>query len=149
MAGLWARKFDHKNGEDRVCKVCGSAYHTMKPINKCRTCTNASQRLIEEKRRAKNPKKEQYPFDNYTNEAGARFHKIQRELRKAWSEFEKTGDKSYVIQHYEKQLKEIKENGIWQWIWDRKVPRERKDNNLKTKNMIRKDYPDTRGHYEY
>ena len=35
-----------------------------------------------------------------------------------------------------------------EWIFDRKVPRARKDNNLKTKNMIRKEYPDTRGHYE-
>jgi hypothetical protein len=148
MAGLWSVKFDHKNGETRQCKVCGETFHAKKPIWKCTKCVNASQRVIEEVKRAKYPKKDTYPFDTRTNEAGSRFCRIQRELRKAWIEFEKTGDKTHVIQHYEKQLKEIHENGIWQWIWDRRDDASKKENKLKTASMTRKEYPDTRGHYE-
>ena len=62
MAGLWSRKFDYKNGETRVCKVCGETYHTPKPINKCKKCVNDAQRPIEEAKRAKYKKKEQYPL---------------------------------------------------------------------------------------
>ena len=150
MAGLWNRKFDRKNGETRICKECGETYHTMKPINKCRLCVNKAQRVIEEVRRAKTPLKKPYPFNNRTNEAGARFCSIRTALSNAWKEYNKTGDKSYVIAHYEKQLKEAKELGILEWIYDRRTPEAKRENNqyLKTRNMINKDLPDTRGHYE-
>ena len=148
MAGLWARKFDKVNGEQRQCKGCGETFHTMKPRWLCRMCVNAKQRPIETAKRALKGKKETYPFDNRNNEAGARFHKIQKALREAWKEYDKTGDKSVIIAHYEKQLKEIHENGIWQWIWDRRDDESKRENKLKTASMTRKEYPDTRGHYE-
>ena len=148
MAGLWSRKFDHKNGEDRVCKQCGETFHAVKPTNKCRLCINKAQRVIETVKRAKYPLKKPYPFNTKTNEAGARFHRIQRELRQAWQEYDKTGDKSLVVAHYEKQLNEIAENGILTWIYDRRCDAAKKENKPKTANMTRKDYPDTRGHYE-
>jgi hypothetical protein len=145
---MFKKPFNKQVGETRACKHCGNEFFTMKPIWKCTKCTNASQRIIEEKKRAKKGKKEQYPFNNYTNEAGARFHRIQRELRKAWVEFENTGDKSYVTNHYEKQLKEIQELGILKWIYDRRDDESKKSNRPKTANMTRKEYPDTRGYYE-
>ena len=145
---MFKKPFNKKVGETRECKHCGNEFFTLKPIWKCTKCTNASQRIVEERKRALKGKKEQYPFNNYNNEAGARFHRIQKELRKAWSEFENTGDKSYVIAHYEKQLEEIKENGIWQWIWDRRDDISKKSSKPKTANMTKKDYPDTRGYYE-
>lgn len=150
MAGLWNRKFDRKNGETRICKECGETYHTMKPINKCRLCVNKAQKVIEEVRRANHPLKKPYPFNNRTNEAGARFCSIRTALSNAWKEYSKTGDKSYVIQHYEKQLKEAKELGILEWIYDRRTPEAKRENGqyVRTRNMIRKEYPDTRGHYE-
>ncbi len=56
-----------------------------------------------------------------------------------------TGDKSVIIAHYDKQLKEIEENGILEWILDRRADTDKRE---RSRNMIRKEYPDTRGHYE-
>jgi hypothetical protein len=72
-------------------------------------------------------------------------------LSNAWKQYNKTGDKSYVTAHYDKQLQEIKDNGILKWILDRRTVESKKENNpnAKTRNMIKTDYPDTRGHYEY
>ena len=147
---MFKKPFNRKVGEQRECKQCNESFFTFKPIWRCQKCTNKLQRVIEEKKRALYQKKDSYPFDNRTNEAGARFHRIQRELRKAWVEFEKTGDKSIITAHYDKQLKEIEENGIMTWILDRRSDDAKKEMNPNTKsrNMIKTDYPDTRGHYE-
>lgn len=148
---MFKKPFNRKVGETRTCKHCNESFFTLKPIWKCQTCVNKSQKVIEQRKRARTPKKEQYPFDNYTNEAGARFCKIRTALSNAWKEYQKTGDKSYVIAHYDKQIKEINENGIMQWILDRRTPEAKRENNPngKSRNMIKTDYPDTRGHYEY
>ena len=69
-------------------------------------------------------------------------------MSKAWREFEKTGDKSIVIAHYDKQLKEIHDNGIWKWIWDRRDGETITGRTIKSKEQITNDFPDTRGHYE-
>jgi hypothetical protein len=52
--------------------------------------------------------------------------------------------------HYDKKLKEIEENGIMTWILDRRSPEAKKENNPngKSRNMIRTEFPDTRGYYE-
>ena len=150
MAGLWSRKFDHKNGETRVCKECGLSYHTMKPINKCTKCVNAAQKIIETKKRSLKKKKKQYPFNNRTHEAGARFCRIRTELSNAWKEYKETGDKEVIHSHYNKQLKEIKDNGIMEWIFDRRPTGAGRERNVRSKNMIKKDYPSTKDMpYEY
>ena len=146
--GLWAKRFDKVNGEIRECKQCGDTYHAMKPRWLCTKCVNERQRPIEAAKRAKTPKKEQYPFDNKGTEATNRFCRIRTQMSRAWKEYEKTGDKSVVVAHYDKQLQEIKDNGIWEWIWDRRDDASKKENKPKTASMTRKDYPDTRGHYE-
>ena len=69
-----------------VEKECGEGFHAVKPINKCRLCVNKAQRVIEEVRRAKTPLKKPYPFNNRTNEAGARFCSIRTALSNAWKE---------------------------------------------------------------
>jgi hypothetical protein len=148
MPGLWSVKFDHVNGEMRKCKGCGEEYHAKKPRWLCTKCVNEKQRPIEEAKRARTPKKEQYPFDTKSNEAATRFCKIRTALSNAWKEYNKTGDKSVILAHYDKQLKEIHDNGIWEWIWDRRDDASKKENKLKTASMTRKNYPDTRGHYE-
>ena len=149
MAGLWNRKFDRKNGETRECKHCGATFHAKKPIWKCTKCINKAQKVIEEAKRARYPKKDRYPFDNYTNEVGNRFCKIRTALSNAWKEYNKTGDKSVITAHYDKQLKEIKDNGILTWIYDRRDAETLKENKLKSRNVINKELPDTRGYHEY
>ena len=148
---MFKKPFNRKVGETRICKHCNETFFTLKPIWKCTKCVNASQKIIEQKKRARTPNKEHYPFDNYTNEAGRRFCTIRTTLSRAWKEYKKTGDKSIITAHYDKQLKEIKDNGIMEWILDRRTPEAKRENNPngKSRNMIKTDYPDTRGHYEY
>lgn len=148
MAGLWSKKFDKKNGEKRECRTCGTTFHAKKPIWKCTKCVNALQRVIEEKKRAKYPKKDLYPFNNRTNEAGVRFNSIRTALSNAWKEYKKTGDRNVITAHYDKQLKEIQENGILTWIFDRRDIETLRENKLKSRNVITKELPDTRGWYE-
>lgn len=148
MAGLWSVKFDHKNGETRVCRKCGETFHAKKPIWKCTKCVNKDQKVIETAKRARTPKKEHYPFDNKGTESSNRFCRIRTQLSNAWKEYNKTGDRNVITTHYDKQLKEIKENGIWEWIWDRRDDQSKKENKIKTANMTRKEYPDTRNYYE-
>jgi hypothetical protein len=148
MAGLWSVKFDYKNGEDRTCKECNEPFHTMKPTYICTICRNKKQKVIQLKLRETKGRKAYYPFDNKGTESSNRFCRIRTQLSNAWKEYDKTGDKSVVIAHYDKQLKEIHENGIWEWIWDRRDDETIKGRSIKSKEMIRKDLPDTRGHYE-
>jgi len=149
MAGLWSRKFDRNKGETRICKKCSAEYHTMKPIWKCKACVNAEQRIIEEKKRAKYAKKDNYPFDNRTNEAGSRFCTIRTATSNAWKEYRKTGDKSIITQHYDKQLKEIEANGIMKWILDRRDKETAETKKIKSKKNIQRDYPNHHDYYEY
>lgn len=148
MAGLWSVKFDHKNGETRICRKCGETFHAKKPIWKCTKCVNKDQKVIETAKRARTPKKERYPFDNKGTESSNRFCRIRTQLSKAWKEYDKTGDRNVITTHYDKQLKEIKENGIWEWIWDRRDDQSKKENKIKTASMTRKEWPDTRNWYE-
>ena len=146
---MFKKPFNRKTGEQRECKYCGDTFHAKKPIWKCQTCVNAAQKIIETKKRAKYPKKDKYPFDTRTNAADKRFLSIRTRLSNAWKKYNQTGDKSYVNAHYEKQIKEIKENGIMTWIFDRRDEATLKANKPKSRNMTKIDYPDTRGHYEY
>ena len=149
MPGIWSRKFDYKNGETRVCKHCNESFYTAKPIWRCTKCINENQKVIEGKRRAKYERKDIYPFNNKNGEASSRFCSIRTALSKAWKEYSITGDKSIILSHYNKQLKEAEELGILKWIYDRRCIQAQREKHVKTKGMIKKEYPDTRGHYEY
>ena len=146
---MFKKPFNKTIGELRVCKECNEEFHTFKPIYKCKKCVNKAQRVIEQRKRARYTKKENYPFNTRTNEAGARFHRIQRELRKAWIEFAKTGNRDIITQHYNKQLKEIEENGILKWIIDRRDKETNEAKTLKSRKTITKDYPNHHDYYEY
>ena len=148
---MFKKPFNRKTGEQRECKYCGDTFHAKKPIWKCVKCVNASQRIIEQNKRAQYAKKDRYPFDTRTPAADKRFNSIRTALSNAWKKYNETGDKSYVNAHYDKQIKEIKENGIMEWILDRRTPEAKREGNphAKSRNMIKTDYPDTRGYYEY
>ena len=148
---MFKKPFNRKLGEDRVCKECGEQFHAKKPIWKCTKCVNKAQKIIEERKRALYKKKDRYPFDTRTNLATNRFCSIRTALSNAWKKYEKTGDKSYVTAHYDKQIKEIQDNGIMEWILDRRSADAKREMNpnIKTNNMIDKELPDTRGYYEY
>jgi hypothetical protein len=156
---LWKVKFNHTDGETRRCKVCDKDFHTDRPVWRCRPCTS---KYIFEKAKEKYgdlpstgkwagmPNKKPYPFDNKGSEASNRFCKIRTALSNAWKEYNKTGDRNVITAHYDKQLKEIEENGIMTWILDRRGNDDLPNGQTKSKskNMIRTEYPDTRGYYE-
>jgi hypothetical protein len=146
---MFKKPFNRTIGEQRICKGCGVSFHTMKPRYSCNTCVNAKQKKYETIRRNKYPKKETYPFNNRTNEAGSRFCSIRTKLSNAWKEYKKTGDKSIITQHYDRQLKEIQENGILKWIIDRRDKETADAKTIKSRNTIRKDYPSYHDYYEY
>ena len=154
MAGLWNVKFNHKDGEIRKCKLCGTEFHATKPIWRCKKCVakinfeTAKQKYGEGimptgKWAGFTPKKP-YPFSNRTSEASNRFCKIRTALSNAWKEYQKTGDKSVIIEHYDKQLQEIRENGILEWILDRRTDDMKTESKAKSKKKMHIEYPNTR-----
>ena len=145
MAGLWSKKFDYKNGEDRVCNKCNEPFYTKKPSWKCPKCFNQEQKIIQTKIRHEKGLKPNYPFSTVTNEAGKRFSKIRVELNKVW----RTGDKELIRQHYNKQLEEAERLGIIAWINDVRNDETIRARTTRSKEMIKKELPDTRGYYEY
>lgn len=142
MAGLWNKKFNWKNGEDRICKDCNIPFHTKKPCYTCNLCRNKKIRDYVHKNRPYQAK-DKYPFSSLGGEATDRFVDIRRRLRIAWA-----GGRDTLTEHYSKQLKEIEENGILQWIYDRRDKETMAEKSDKSRNKIIKEYPDTRGHYE-
>lgn len=134
--------FDRKNGETRNCKVCGVSFHTMKPVNRCRLCTNEwtkqrTKEKIELGLIEKTEYKENYPFNTQNGESATRFNRIQYALRDCKTKEERRA-------HYAKQLEEIEHNGILKWIYDRRDEETKRENTIKTRGRIEKDLPDTR-----
>jgi hypothetical protein len=146
---LWNTKFDHTNGETRKCKLCDAEFYTKKPTWRCNQCVNANQKIIETKKRSKYAKKENYPFDTKTHEAGRRFCSIRTATSNAWKQYNKTGDRSIITKHYDKQLKEIEQNGILKWILDRRDKETAEIKKIKSRKTITKDYPNHHDYYEY
>ena len=134
------KSFDKEVGETRTCKICGTEWHTYKPLWRCQPCTNE----IEKQRKITVgkegiKKKEPYPFNNSNGDATRRFFQIQRELKIAW----KAG-KAAVLAHYDKQFKEIESNGIMEWITDRRSTNDYRRKGLRN----RKKHRDTIDNWE-
>ena len=146
---MFKKPFNRKIGEQRQCKECDTTFHTFKPVYTCQPCQNKKQKVIEQRKRAKYKKKPKYPFDTKTNQAGNRFCRIHRELVIAWKEYKKTGNRQSLTQHYDKQLEEIKGNGVMEWILDRRDAETNKGKTIKSRNHIIKDYPNHHDYYEY
>lgn len=146
--GLWARKFNYKDGETRICKTCGREWHTMKPRLSCNLCYNEKARLCQIRRKEEGKiewnKKTKYPYHHgsaqgWKGSAKQHFSNIRNRHDKAWRE-----GKDALREHYDKVFEEIQSNGIWEWIWDRR-DRETLDKDRKKRDSkIIKDYPNTK-----
>jgi hypothetical protein len=155
---MFKKPFNRTIGEQRECKLCGESFHTLKPSWRCKKCV-AKVNFDEAKKKYGNDliptgkwagmkPKEKYPFNNRSSEASNRFCTIRTKLSNAWKEYRKTGDRTIITKHYDNQLNEIKQNGILEWILDRRADSDKKESQVKSKNMISKELPDTRGYYE-
>jgi hypothetical protein len=147
---LWKVKFDHVNGEHRKCKLCGNDFHATRAVWRCKPCIakinhdTAKKKygetgLIPTGKWAGMEPKKPYPFDNRTSEANNRFAKIRAKLREAWK-----GGREELTKHYDNQLKEIQDNGIMEWILDRRADSDKQNAEVKSKTKINKEYPSTK-----
>jgi hypothetical protein len=135
--------FDRKNGEIRVCNICNEEFHTMKPLFRCKHCTNEwnkqeTKRKIAEGLIEPLEHKLPYPFDTTNGDAANRFRRIQKELSNCYTKEERR-------EFYKKQLEEAEELGILLWIYDRRDEETKKEKRTQTRGMIKRNYPDTRG----
>ena len=121
--------------EDRICRYCGNGFHAIRPVWRCRECTMQLQKRVNANN--KRPRKDAYPFDSKGGAAKSRFRRIYRELNKC-------NTREELTQHYDKMFKEIKENGIMQWIVDRRDAETQEENRNKSIRRIRNEYPNTR-----
>lgn len=146
---MFKKPFNRTTGENRDCKECGASFHTFKPRWRCKQCLNKNQKVYEVRKRSKYPKKDNYPFNTRTHEAGSRFCSIRTALSNAWKEYHKTGNRDIITKHYDKQLKEIEENGIMKWILDRRDLETLNAKTIKSRKTIQRDYPNHHDYYEY
>jgi hypothetical protein len=143
MAGLWNVKFDHTNGESRICKHCGVSFHTIKPRWSCIPCLNAKQKVIETKKRSRYEKKIPYPYQGPKHDYHSRFYPLRTKLHKMkvrdeWKEY------------FKEKLDEImKDKILMKWINDRRDKETAEAKQAKSKKNIVKDYPNTHDYYEY
>jgi hypothetical protein len=140
---LWNVKFDHTNGENRVCKICDATFHTMKPRHRCNACVNAKQKIVEQKKRSKYERKEPYPYCGPNHNYHHRFYPLRAKLHKMkirveWQEYLKA------------KLDEIFGDAVlMKWINDRRDKETAEAKQSKSKTNIQKDYPNMHDYYEY
>jgi hypothetical protein len=151
---MFKKPFNKVTGEIRECKICKEQFHTHKPVWRCKPCIGKAnfesakkkygeKGLVPTGKWAGMEPKKPYPFNTATQEANRRFNSIRTKLSNAWKQYNKTGDKSVIIAHYDKQLEEIKDNGIMEWILDRRSDDAKKDQS-KSKTRTHIEYPNTR-----
>lgn len=140
---LWKVKFDHKNGEQRVCKGCGASFHTPKPRWRCNVCLNAAQKIIETNKRSKYERKEPYPYQGPNHDYHTRFYPLRVKLhklkvREEWQAY------------FKEKLDEILNDAVlMKWINDRRDKETAEAKQIKSKKSIQRDYPNTHDYYEY
>jgi len=146
---MFKKLFDKKNGETRTCRICAIEFHTMKPINVCPKCACAKQKNVRIKKieEGKLILKAPYPYTRISKsnkkEYAPRFKKLQSCLNKIKI-------RSEWQQYFKEKLDEILADEVLMlWINDRRDPISMKKNVTKKRSTINKDFPDTRGYYEY
>jgi hypothetical protein len=140
---LWNVKFDHTNGEQRVCKECGVSFHTMKPRYSCNPCLNIKQKVIEQRKRSQYQKKASYPYQGPNHDYHTRFYPLRAKLHKMkvredWQKY------------FNEKLDEIMNDAVlMKWINDRRDKETAELKKVKSKKSIQKDYPNHHDTYEY
>lgn len=140
---LWKVKFDHKNGETRVCKECSASFYTKKPRHSCNTCLNIKQKVIEQNKRSKYERKQPYPYQGPNHDYHQRFYPLRVKLHKikVRSEWQK---------YFKEKLDEILNDAVlMKWINDRRDKETAEAKQVKSKRNITKDYPNHHDYYEY
>jgi len=141
--GLWNRKFDYVNGEQRVCKECDASFYTIKPRYSCNQCLNVKQKVIEQKRRSRYEKKEPYPYQVGNHNYNQRFYPLRAKLHKMKI-------RSEWQAYFKVRLDEVLNDAVlMKWINDRRDKETLEAKQLKSKKNIIKDYPNTHDYYEY
>jgi hypothetical protein len=140
---LWNVKFDHKNGEQRVCKECNASFHTMKPRHRCNVCVNEAQKIVERKKRSQYEKKVPYPYQGPNHDYHSRFYPLRSKLHKMKVRVEWQA-------YFKEKLDEIMNDKIlMKWINDRRDKETAEAKQAKSKKSIQRDYPNTHDYYEY
>lgn len=140
---MFKKPFNRTIGETRQCKGCGVSFHTFKPRYSCNACVNAKQKIIEKKKRANYGKKASYPYQGPNHDYNRRFRPLRATLHKMKERVE-------WQEYFKIKLDEILNDVVlMKWIWDRRDLETAKEKQAKSRNVIKKDTPDTRGHYEY
>lgn len=140
---LWNVKFDHVNGENRVCKHCGVTFHTIKPRYSCSPCLNKRQKVIEQNKRSRYEKKAAYPYQGPNHDYHQRFYPLRAKLHKmkVREEWQK---------YFNEKLDEIFNDAVlMKWINDRRDKETAEAKQVKSKSNITKDYPNHHDYYEY
>lgn len=141
--GLWNVKFDHKNGETRICKTCSVSFHTIKPRHACNVCLNVKQKVIEQKKRNTYEKKVSYPYQTGNHNYNQRFYPLRAKLHKMKERIE-------WQEYYKTKLDEIFNDVVlMKWINDRRDKETLEAKQSKSRKTITKDYPNTHDYYEY
>jgi hypothetical protein len=142
------KPFDRINGEDRVCNICSTPFHAIRPINFCPKCATKKQTQIRLRKLEQGliERKIGYPYTSVSpagrKEYNARFKKLQsilfkKKTRKEWKEYLK-----------ERLDEVLNDEVLMKWINDRRDNESKKEKVIKTNNKTNKEYPDTRGNYE-
>jgi hypothetical protein len=140
---MFKKPFNRTIGETRQCKECNLEFFTLKPVYTCQPCQNKKQKVYEGRRRQQYQKKAVYPYQGKNHNYKQRFDPLKRILHKM-------KERSEWQTYFKVKLDEIlKDAVLMKWIWDRRDDETKNANKSKSRNIIKKDYPDTRGHYEY
>jgi hypothetical protein len=104
---------------------------------------NAAQKLYEGGKRSKYERKEPYPYQGPKHDYHHRFYPLRAKLHKM-------KERSQWREYFKIKLDEILEDAVlMKWIWDRRDKETKDAKQSKSRNVIKKEFPDTRGHYEY
>jgi len=143
MAGLWNRKFDYVNGEQRICKHCDKEFYTIKPRYRCNECINAAQKITEQKKRSRYEKKLPYPYQGKNHNYKQRFYPLRTKLHKmkVRSEWQ-----AYFKERLDEVLNDVV---LMKWINDRRDKETKEAKAIKSRKTITKDYPSHHDYYEY
>jgi len=137
------KSFDRIKGEIRTCKKCNVEFHTLKPLFVCTPCVNANQKKYERLRREQYQRKPVYPYQGKNHNYKIRFEPLKRILHKMKV-------RSEWQAYFKIKLDEIlSDEVLMKWIWDRRDLETKNQKVTRSRNVIKKDTPDTRGHYEY